>query len=189
MQTPKRKNGFTLIEIMFVVLVILMLSGMLFKLGSIVKDRSERARAIADIENIANAISEYNAVYGHYPPATEMKYQFQDESLWSDPMQNTEIQFEIGHVYGLVSYLYARGADDPLQDGNQNATTEQWQHYLEDVDRADDTPEAELDEAVLGGVQLYSNRVWTIRDPWGNDYNYESVPPFLTYRLWSSNLE
>ena len=189
MQTPKRKNGFTLIEIMFVVLVILMLSGMLFKLGSIVKDRSESARAIADIENISNAISEYNAVYGQYPPATEMMYQFQDESLWSDPMQNTETQFEIDHVYGLVSYLYVRGSDDPLQTDDRDATAEQWQHYLADVDKSEETPEAELPGDVLGGAQNYSNKVWTIRDPWGSDYKYESKPPYLSYKLWSDNLE
>lgn len=71
------RSGFTLIEMMVVILIILILSGILFKISELVGARASRARAIADIANIENALAEYYSVYDIYPPTTNNGYQYE----------------------------------------------------------------------------------------------------------------
>lgn len=67
----RRRNtgdGFTLIELLVVVVVILMLSGVLFRVATLVAAKAKETTATSDIRNIANALEEYYAEYGTYPP-------------------------------------------------------------------------------------------------------------------------
>ena len=71
------RSGFTLIEMMVVILIILLLSGMIFKIASLVGSKAARARAIADIANIEYALAEYYSEYDIYPPTSENGYQYE----------------------------------------------------------------------------------------------------------------
>jgi prepilin-type N-terminal cleavage/methylation domain-containing protein len=191
------RAGFTLIELMMVVLVILMLSGLLFKLGSIIKDRSERAKTMADLANIEHALNEYFAEYGTYPPTQDTAYKYEDTSLQPPSMLDPNFTNFVAYSYGLVAYLYKRG--DLTQHPNSRnpdwnpdtdrdeAAKDRWAHYLADVSRSSsDSPQSN----VVGGItHVYTNKSTTIKDAWGGEYKYESRPPYLSYRLWSSNLD
>ena len=63
-----RHGGFTLIEIMVVILVIILLAGMVFKLMGVVGAKNEEANTKAVLQKLANALEEYRAIYGKYPP-------------------------------------------------------------------------------------------------------------------------
>jgi len=187
---------------MMVILVILLLSGLLFRLGAIIKDRSERAKATADLQNIEHALNEYFAEYGIYPPVTTTAYVYEDTSLQPPAMDQEAVTNEIGWQYGLVAHLYKRDLDgkvnpSPHRSSGENdqynedterdiAAKERWYHYLADVNLSSGT----ASNSIPGGVtKVYSNGVATIKDPWGGEYKYVSKPPYLSYELKSNNLD
>ncbi len=192
-----RKYGFTLIELLMVVLVILMLSALLFRGASLVGDRTLRARAIADVQSLQNALNEYFAEYGTYPPTDRMAYIYEDTSMQplvfrraiergDPPMTDSTL----GYDYGLVSHLWVRergtesGHVDYDNDLQRDIEAKQrWAHYLNSVGLASDADPRENSD--YDSLQVYSNAILTIRDPWGEEYLYRSPPPYLSYRLWS----
>jgi prepilin-type N-terminal cleavage/methylation domain-containing protein len=62
------RKSFTLIEMLVVVVIIAILTGMVFKLLSYAKNAQMRAACVAKLERIAHALNEYKAEYGQYPP-------------------------------------------------------------------------------------------------------------------------
>lgn len=187
-------SGFTLIELMMVILVILLLSGLLFRLGTIIKDRNERAKATADLANIEHVLNEYFAEYGIYPPVDFTAYEYEDVSLQPPSMQDPNFTHPVGYRYGLVSHLYRRDMDNSNGDPERNPDTSRdeaakgrWAHYLADVNLWTGSSSNNIESA--DGVQVYSNQVSSIYDPWGSEYQYEARPPYLSYRLWSINLD
>jgi prepilin-type N-terminal cleavage/methylation domain-containing protein len=195
MQTRNRKNGFTLIEIMFVVLIILMLSGMLFKLGGVVKDRSERAKATADLANIEHVLNEYFAEYGIYPPVDFMAYEFEDTNSQPRTMDQPGVTNGIGWRYGLVSHLYKRDMARPSQyrrdqfdadTSRDEAAKERWAHYLADIHLAGYVSSNNIPGQV---TQVYSNGVASMLDPWDQPYDYKCKPPYLSYELSCRGLD
>jgi len=188
-------SGFTLIELMMVIVVILLLSGLLFRLGTIIKNRNERAKATADLANIEHALNEYFAEYGIYPPVQKTAYQYEDISLQPPSMRDSNFTNGVGYDYdGLVAHLYRRDMDNSNGDPEYNPDTardeaakDRWYHYLADVTLSTSVSSNSLGSAE--GVQVYSNKITTIKDPWDSEYKYESRPPYLSYRLWSTNLD
>jgi len=72
------RSGFTLIEMLVVVLIILMLSAMLFKIAGMVSGKAARAKAVADIANVQYALAEYYSEYNIYPPTSKNKYVYEN---------------------------------------------------------------------------------------------------------------
>lgn len=62
------KRGFTLVEMLIVVAVLVTLMGMVFRLGSVGGDSSRRTVTISRLQRLENAISGYYAAFGTYPP-------------------------------------------------------------------------------------------------------------------------
>jgi len=65
--SPSTKKAFTLIEILVVVGIIVLLVGFSTSLVKTASDAQGKARAMTDIEVIANAIEEFRSIYGDYP--------------------------------------------------------------------------------------------------------------------------
>ncbi len=61
-------RGFTLIEMLVVLVVIAVLAGMVFALIGAVGRMSDRARSRRIVEQLAMAVEEFRAEYGKYPP-------------------------------------------------------------------------------------------------------------------------
>ena len=62
------KKGFTLIEMLIVVVVIAILMGMVVRFGNISTTASRRAETVSRLQRIENALSGYYAAFGTYPP-------------------------------------------------------------------------------------------------------------------------
>ena len=186
--SKRTKYGFTLVELLVVVAVILLLAGMLFRIGNLVSDRAQRARAISDMQAIANALEEYYAAHGIYPPTRGMRYTYPDPGLQPPQMRDNDDVNADGFQYGLASYLYFRGEHDPARDQSDRdqsdeAIKNRWQSYLAELSLARG---AVPRSNVLTDVTLvYSNLTMTVVNPWGGSYNYESTRPYLSYRLWT----
>lgn len=64
----KARNGFTIIEMMIVIVIIAILSGFVFRMMGLAAVKNNIAETKAKLEKIANAIEAYRAEYGSYPP-------------------------------------------------------------------------------------------------------------------------
>lgn len=62
------KKGFTLVELMIVVVVLVTLMAVTFKLTGIGGDSSRRSTTITRLQKLENALSGYYAAFGSYPP-------------------------------------------------------------------------------------------------------------------------
>lgn len=168
-----RRVGFTLVEMLVVVVVILILAGMTISIMAYVNTRTGRARAAADIERIKNALEEYYAVYGIYPPVEGMRREFAGEGPPYVPPAPP--RGGAGYRDGLVSYLFL------------DSQRSRWDKYL------DGWPDSGVilksgQSATDFGTMAWSNLVWTIKDPWERDYIYRSRPPYQSYELYSQGL-
>ena len=64
----KTKDGFTLVEMLVVVLLIAVLAGLIFRMTTMANDRSAKAVTVSRIAKLQAAIEEFYAEYGQYPP-------------------------------------------------------------------------------------------------------------------------
>ena len=62
------RRGFTLVELLIVVVVIVTLMTITFRLGAIGSDTSARSKTVNKIQRLENCLSGYYAAYGSYPP-------------------------------------------------------------------------------------------------------------------------
>lgn len=67
----RHRHGFTLIEMLIVIVIILILSGMLLKIMGLVGRRTAEARAEYELQQLKNALTEFYSEYGHYPPVAK----------------------------------------------------------------------------------------------------------------------
>jgi len=65
----RRRSGFTLVELLVVILIILALSGVLFKISSLVGQKGARMKAAGQLQALHNALAEFYSEYGAYPPS------------------------------------------------------------------------------------------------------------------------
>ena len=62
-----RRNGFSLLELVAVIAVIVILSGIAFGVLDGVKERSQRSLSQAELSSIRNALESYLLEFGSYP--------------------------------------------------------------------------------------------------------------------------
>ena len=62
------KKGFTLVEMLIVIVVIAVLMGMVMRFGNISSDERKRATTVSRLQRLENALSGYYAAFGTYPP-------------------------------------------------------------------------------------------------------------------------
>lgn len=62
------KKGFTLVELLVVVVVIVTLMGVAFRLGGVGSGETARSRTVNRMQRLENCLSGYYAAYGSYPP-------------------------------------------------------------------------------------------------------------------------
>lgn len=90
----RAKTGFTLIELLVVVTIIGILAGIVLGVSGVVTQKGDRARAIADMEKIKNALEEYRITYGSYPVnSTASDSANLINSLWVKPQNEGKRPF------------------------------------------------------------------------------------------------
>ena len=129
-----KRSGFTLIELMVVILVIALLAVMVFRMVSAVGKGNDKAKTRATLEKVGHALEEFKAQYGKYPPVPSygsgqpMAYEFPNRSSrgWGDNPEATAQQFlnyeksggtiqwgsgsncGVFYTFGLVSFFLPR---------------------------------------------------------------------------------
>ena len=66
-RTKNQEHGFTLVELLVVMLIIVILSGITISVSKYAGWRARQAKAEIEIQKIRSALDEYRAVYGEYP--------------------------------------------------------------------------------------------------------------------------
>ena len=64
----KPRRGFTLLEMLVVVVIIAMLAALMFRMVGVIGRNNDEAETRATIERVAHALDEFKAIYGKYPP-------------------------------------------------------------------------------------------------------------------------
>jgi len=81
----KMRKGFSLIELMFVVAIIVILAAVIIPNFTGITDRSKTARVSEDFSNFATALELYRADWGHFPQApTEVAVNKEDGAFYKE---------------------------------------------------------------------------------------------------------
>lgn len=160
----KNNSAFTLIEMLVVVVIIAILAGVVFKLVGAGGASSDRAEARRRVEQLANAVEEYRAEYGKYPPVAKnakgeqplaYEYPLRPEhwtrggasgaNSLASTLHNVKRTDATVFSFGLMSYLETRvkgraeTAPDVLFSENKNLSVDQHHWRSENTYRSRDT--------------------------------------------------
>jgi len=145
MKTHSFRRGFTLVEMLTVITIIVILAALTFAGMGYVNDKQARSKAKVQIELLSNAIEEYKLDNGTYPTGGELGL----------PPGGTGGKSESNLLYWAL-YWDTNGKDGDVEtDENQKV-------YLADLD-----PNA----SKQGWIDGTGSNV-KILDPWGNEYRY-----------------
>ena len=209
------RKGFTLIEMLVVVVVIAILAGIAFRMSGIAGSKAAEAATRATLNQLANAINEFAAEYGHYPPVPDyggghqpLGYEYPPskesgfDSTIAGNIANANLPWNTddGRVFtfGLMSFLIPRYSGKASATYDNLLDTQQWNEQNEtkgDIQRDLDAMKrwAPYLEGIVGGGPRgrkygsvpYTNSVVTVLDGWDRGINYRSPPPYESYQLWS----
>jgi len=149
----RRYNGFTLIELIVVIAIIVILAGLVLSTVGYVQKKAARSRAETEIAAMSAACESYKADNGTYPrnPATTDAL---DPTTTNLAAYNTPSR----DLYGLIS-------GDSDFDGTPNAGARSYMTFK---------PNSLLRDNMSNPPSL-SNPVTAIRDPFGNSYGYSTM--------------
>ncbi|MBR0197584.1 MAG: prepilin-type N-terminal cleavage/methylation domain-containing protein [Kiritimatiellae bacterium] len=68
LRSREKKNGFTLVEMLIVVVVLITLMSVTFKLAGIGDESDRRVTTVTRLQRLENCLSGYQAAFGSYPP-------------------------------------------------------------------------------------------------------------------------
>ncbi|OVE76984.1 hypothetical protein BVX97_00180 [bacterium E08(2017)] len=196
-----RKRGFTLIEMLAVIVVLMLLMGLLVRLFPNIGRASDKAITIEKMQKLAYAINEFYAAYGTYPPVSSLDMVHEDyaqtELLYPGSIAffdaNGANPHAVERQYGLAAYLmecpppgyqdgFYQGSDWQEDLATDQACKERWAPFLEGVFEG---KSGETAASVRGYDVPYCKKTYTVEDGWGNALIYKSSPPFTTYKLYS----
>ena len=126
----KARNGFTIIEMMIVLIIIAILAGFVFRMMTLAGQKNDIATTKAVIEKVSNALEAYRAEFGSYPPVAV--YAGKQPVLFEFPVPGEGLEGDLGitpsmaaqmvndsrsankwnefpvFTFGLASYFYPR---------------------------------------------------------------------------------
>src|SRR5947208_5419315 len=177
-------NAFTLIELVVVVGLILVLTGLVLSTVGYARKKGARARAETEIAAMAAALESYKADNGVYP--TNSVTNNLDPKTNGDP-GTTAYSFASQYLYGELSgdrnfnYII-----DPSEQGNRSYFA-----FKSNPPSADGTSNSGMLSITRSGNTYTVNY---IRDPFGNSYGYSTANQANpnngynpTFDLWSTS--
>ena len=172
----RSRAGFTLVELMTVIAIILVLMGMLFPAVDAVKNNGRRAQAKNDVLQVTNAVKNYFTEYGKYPSVSTAP-------AGSGSGSGTEPDTLVGSsagglpVVGENSVLFNTLRAISSSPNDQHVLNPRRIVYFEGRSVADPSaPKGGFLDRVGG-----TGSQGSFYDPWGNQYyvlmdtNYDSV--------------
>ena len=125
---PPLRSGFTLVEMLIVVLILAILIGVSVRMLQMVRDQKEKAITMQRLEKLKAAIEVFYNEYGHYPPV-DHRYVFNDQVDYLVPdvltINNEMTRWRGGadweedyplFCFGLLAYLMPRFQCDMRYD-------------------------------------------------------------------------
>lgn len=204
-----RRRSFTLIEMLLVVAIIAVLSGLIFKMIQLIARRANIANCIEKLELVQHCLEEYHAEYGLYPPVPpdicvkhggdcRICYEYESPTNQTEWLRNQEFTTEDNadplFRMGLVAYI-----DYRERSGVEHTNNKKWipdtQRDLVAKGRWRIFLTMHNGSSVIDGGggnghqwqnQPFTNTVDTIADPWGSVIHYICNPPYQSYKLWSN---
>lgn len=194
MERKRKNSGFTLIEMLVVIVIIVALMGLVFKLTGQASEAANRAATVKTLERLRTAIEEFHSTYGTYPPCIGAGYTDLLEGGYSPEVREEVLEALKGtdsksgtRIYGLRAYL--QGVQKTVNGMGEEAGFEMTEAdeefvrrvkpYVKGLDVADLVP------MKTGSGKAYTNLVVTYLDGWGREIIYESRSPYVTYKLYS----
>jgi prepilin-type N-terminal cleavage/methylation domain-containing protein len=96
------RRGFTLLELLVVVLVVSILAAMAVIRYNALRDKSIVAAATFDLDLVRKMLAYYSADYSQYPPAAANYNDLKNQMV--DPAGNTYGRLPISNTYAWISY-------------------------------------------------------------------------------------
>ena len=207
----RRRAGFTLVEMLVVIVIILILMGVVFKMTHPAAGKQAEAETVAKLERVKAAVEEFYAEYGQYPPVPTydavqpFRYEYPSQSgmrsdlvgVFDDQTWGTAPLF----TFGLMSFLVPRYKDRASGAWASLLDLDQWGDYNDDQgDLARDTRACARWAPFLDGIlykdstqrivnknqsRAYTNLYVTVLDGWYHEFVYVSPPPHQSYLIFS----
>lgn len=117
-----RHLGFTLVEVLMVIMIISVLTGMILGITGFANRKAAESRAAADIQILQNALEEHKLEYGYYPVLASLTNIFvitnelekidwvAKKVSYTDPWEQA-YQYENPDIYSLSYTLISMGMD------------------------------------------------------------------------------
>ncbi|MDC1142200.1 type II secretion system protein [Planctomycetota bacterium] len=161
----RNRVGFTLIEILIVITILLVIMGVLVASFSGVFSKSEQAQTVATVETLKTNLNSFNSAWGRYPPSNLM-----DLSALTDAVNLQETNPTNRGIEAMVLALRSgleRGPymDAPLFGSDEARTNIDNDRCLPDV----------FDAEMLDIPQGESTDLFEIVDHWGNPFVYIDI--------------
>ena len=170
-------SGFTLIELMTVMSIIIILAGLVVGISSYANRSAIESRTKAEIKAMETALESYKADYGAYPPL--------DQDVWNNNIA----------AKGGITNVFSSAVSVPTSANDSN--TNGWLNinYVWRAISGMNTPKAYMSFTAkqLKAITNSSGYSYTvILDPNGNPYGYNPINPSgnpQTYDLWSAGVD
>lgn len=173
MTNKKSRSGFTVVELLVVMAIILVLAGLILATSGYVQKKGARSRAEAEIAAISAACESYKADNGIYPTSTDT------QAL--DPTNDVDPTISPPNKYTKASLtLYESLSGDTDGDRIVNSPAKTYLNFKPNM---------------LAPPPPSAATVTAIRDPFGNSYGYSTLKATTpastdgynpTFDLWST---
>jgi general secretion pathway protein G len=169
MKTTPRKGsaGFTLIELMAVITIIVILAGLVVGGLGYVSEKQATSKAKVQISLISKALEEYKLDMGTYPPTG-----------------NLTVSGAVGSTNGNTNLLFKALYYDSNNDNKFVPTDTDQKIYLPDLDPVTNKQGWSSATTLSAGLKIL--------DPWGNEYLYRTAkgtPPATGATPTNSNCQ
>lgn len=111
--SPRRRDGFTLVELLIVIVIIGILVALLIPAIAAGVRKANEARVSAEINSFAGALEDFKTQFGDYPPSRIMlsEYQSPSSSDMNLPLSSFSSWIYNGNVSAMPSYLFGLDAN------------------------------------------------------------------------------
>lgn len=138
--SSRRRRGFTLLELMVVMFILVMLAGVVTVMVTNRVEEAKHAKAVADIESLENAIDQFHLQNSTFPPNLDALYNKPtgtDLPNWNGPYVkkpvpddpwNVPYQYVVPGQHNIQSYdLFSLGRDGKEGGTGVDADVTNWQ--------------------------------------------------------------